>query len=172
MGGTALGFAITLGPNKLEAVKALVKAGANPLELQSDAGATGLHFVALSKDADEELVRYLLELPGVREQVNARLQGRTLKYKVVLLAARLFVKMGTQNALMLEISEWSKQTPLIWAARIGNAAVMKVLVEEGGADTQLRNSRGHTALDGLVGGTNALEETRVLLGGAVKMKGE
>ena len=168
VGGTALGFAITLGPNKLEAVKALVKAGANPLELQSDAGATGLHFVALSKDADEELVRYLLELPGVRALVNARLRGRTLKWKAILLAARLFVKMGSKKALLVEMSEWSKLTPLITAARNGNTAVMKVLVEEGGADTQLRNARGHTALDFLEGGENALEETRILL----SMKGE
>ena len=29
----------------------------------------------------------------------------------------------------------------------GNAAVIKVLAEEGGTDTQLRNARGHTALD-------------------------
>ena len=73
------------------------------------------------------------------------------------------VKLGAKKAILLEVSEWPKNTALISAARNGNAAVMKVLVEEGGADTQLRNSRGHTALDGLVGGANALEETRVLL---------
>ena len=38
-----------------------------------------------------------------------------------------------------------------------------MLVEEGGADTQLRNARGHTALDLLEGGENAPEETRGLL---------
>ena len=73
--------------------------------------------------------------------------------------------MGAKQALLMEISEWSKLTPLMFAARSGNAAVMKVLVEEGGADTQLRNTRGHTALGMLVGGENALEATRVLLGG-------
>ena len=56
-----------------------------------------------------------------------------------------------------------EHSALIDAARNGNAAVVKVLVEEGGADTQLRNSRGHTALDLLVGGENALQETRMLL---------
>ena len=86
-----------------------------------------------------------------------------MKWKAILLAARLFVKMGTLKAVMVETSEWSKLTPLMCAARNGNVAAIKVLVEEGGADTQLRNSRGHTALDGLVGGANALEETRVLL---------
>ena len=71
--------------------------------------------------------------------------------------------MGTKRPLLVEFSEWPNITALMFAARGGNAAVMKVLVEEGGADTQLRNARGHTALDMLVGGANALEETRVLL---------
>ena len=165
MGGTALGFAITFGPNKLEAVKALVKAGANPLAFTGLAGTTCLHSAAGNKDTDAELVRYLLELPGVRALINKPGRARTLKWKAILLAARLFVKMRTQNAVMVEISEWSKNTALIGAARNGNAAVMKVLVEEGGADTQLPNSRGHTALELLVGGANALEELRMLLGG-------
>ena len=51
------------------------------------------------------------------------------------------------------------------AARSDNVAVMKVLVGEGGANTQLRNAQEHTALDMLVGGANELEEIRVLLGG-------
>ena len=54
-------------------------------------------------------------------------------------------------------------TAVMAAAVNGNAAVVKVLVEEGGADTQLRNARGHTALDLLEGGENAPEETRGLL---------
>ena len=59
-------------------------------------------------------------------------------------------------------------TALMYAARNGNAAVIKVLVEEGGADTQLRNARGHTALDMLVGGENAMAEIRGrLVGGGV-----
>ena len=63
--------------------------------------------------------------------------------------------------------ERSDITALMFAARSGNAVAVKVLVEEGGADTQLRNSRGHSALDVLVGGANALEATRMLLGGGL-----
>ena len=163
MGVTALNFALTVGPNKLEAVKALVKAGANPLEITALTGTICLHNAAANKDADAELVRYLLELPGVRALINTPVRGRTLKWKAILLVARLFVKMGTQKALLVEISKWSNRTALISAALSGNAAVMKVLVEEGGADTQLRNARGHTALDLMVGGENAPEETRMLL---------
>ena len=114
-----------------------------------------------------EIIRFIFAPPPLSHD-----DACTLKWKVAYLAARLFVKMGAKQALLMEISEWSKLTPLMFAARSGNAAVMKVLVEEGGADTQLRNARGHSALDLLVGGENALEETRVLLEGAVKKKGE
>ena len=165
MGGTALGFAIAFGPNKLEAVKALVKAGANPLEFTAFTGTTCLHNTATNKDADVELVRYLLNLSGVRALINTPMHGRTLKWRVTYVAARLMVKLGAKKAILLEVSEWPKNTTLIGAARNGNAAVIKVLVEEGGADTQLRNARGHTALDMLVGGENALAEIRGLLEG-------
>ena len=155
-GLTALSIAMGIGPNKLEAVKALVEAGADPLALVSDVGGIVLHTVANNKDADEELVRYVLELPGVRALINKPHRARTFKWKVIRLAARLFVKLGTKKALLLEISEWSDITPLMFAARSGNAAAMKVLVEKsvkkGGADTQRRNVRGQTALDMLAGG--------------------
>ena len=172
VGITALAVAIMFGPNKLETVKTLVKAGANTLALQSDVSASFFTHVAINKDADKELVRYVLELPGIRALVNKSMRGRILKWKVMLLAARLLVKMGTKKAVMVQFSEWLNATPLMHAALSGNAAVMRVLVEEGGADTQLRNARGHTALDVLVGGVHALEETRVLLGAEVKGKGE
>ena len=163
MGCTASGCAVISGPNKLETVKALVKAGANPLEFTALNGSTCLHSAAANKDADAELVRYLLELPGVRAMINTQQRACTLKWKAKLLFVRLAVKLGSKKALLLNVNEWSKLTPLITAARNGNAAAMKVLVGEGGADTQLRNARGHTALDLLVGGANALEETRMLL---------
>ena len=164
MGATALGIAIFMGPNKLEAVKALIKAGASPLEFTGLTGTTCLINAAANKDADAELVRYLLELPGVRALINTPMMARTLKWKATFLAARLLVKLGAKKAILLEVSDWPKNTALIGAARNGNAAAMKVLVEEGGANTQLRNARGHSALNLLVGGAKALEETRVLLG--------
>ena len=93
------------------------------------------------------------------------MRARTYKWKATYLATRLLVKLGAKKAILLEVSEWSKNTALISAARNGNAAVMKVLAEEGGGDTQLRNARGHSALDLLVGGENALAEIRGLLEG-------
>ena len=162
MGVTVLGFAISTGPHKLEAVKALVKAGANPLEITALTGTTCLHNAAANKDACTELVRYLLKLPGVRALINTPMRARTLKWKARLLVVRLLVKLGSTKVLLLNVNEWSKLTPLTTAARNGNASVVKMLVEEGGADTQLRNARGHTALDSLVG-ERTQSTTRMLL---------
>ena len=75
----------------------------------------------------------------------------------------MLVKLGTKKAIIKNASEWPRATPLIFAARNGNAAVIKVLVDEGLADVSLRNARGRTAIDVLVGGDDALEEIRVRL---------
>ena len=45
---------------------------------------------------------------------------------------------------------------------------LKNSVEEGRANITLRNARGHTALDLLVAGENALAESRRLLGEVIK----
>ena len=163
VGVTALGCAILFGPNKLEAVKALVQAGADPLGFTANTGTTVLHNTAANRDANEELVRYLLKLPGVRALIDQKMGGRTLKLKVQFLAARLLVKLGARAAILKTVSEWQGQTPLICAARNGNAAVIKVLVEEGRADVRPRNARKRSAMDALVGGKNALKESRLRL---------
>ena len=83
-----------------------------------------LHNGAANRDTDEELVRYLLELPGVRALVNTPMRGRTVKWKVQYLAVLLLVKLGTKKAVLKNVSMWSRQTPLIVAARNGNAAAI------------------------------------------------
>ena len=79
------------------------------------------------------------------------------------MVARLLVRLGSKKAILRNVCDWPMMTPLMTAARNGNSAVVKVLIEEGGAYITLRNARGLTALDLLVGGDNALEETRRLL---------
>ena len=163
VGVTVLGVAILFGPNKVESVKALIHAGADPLVYTAHTGTTVLHNAAANRDADAELVRYVLGLDGVLALINTPMLGRKLAWKLKFLAARLLVKLGSKKAILNNVSEWPLQTPLITAARNGNAAVIKVLVEEGGADTESRNARGRAAIDVLVGGENALEECRRLL---------
>jgi hypothetical protein len=59
----------------------------------------------------------------------------------------MLVGMGNKKALFRAISLWEGQTALCSAALNGNAVAMKMLVCEAGANTQLRNARGLSALD-------------------------
>ena len=147
-GLTALGFAIMMGPDKLNTVKALVEAGADPTVRTADTGATVLHNLAANPDAGEELARYVLGVKGVRDELIDRpMRPRTLKWKFQLLFCGLMAKLGSRKAVFNALSEWPGQTPVAGATRNGNLAVVEVLVKEGGANTSLRNRRGHNALD-------------------------
>lgn len=170
-GATVATFALMSGPDSMATVDALVKGGVDPLAFTAHSGTTLLHNAAANKDADGELVRYLLRVPGVKALVDTPQRGQTFKWRAQFVVVRLLVRLGNTKALLQAVSEWPKMTPLMTAARNGNAAVIKVLVEEGGADFTLRNARGKTALDLLVGGENALEESRRLLGGGAAATG-
>ena len=145
----------------------LVKAGADPLSVTAWTGTTLLHNVAANIDADEDLVRYVLEIPGMRNtHINTPMLGQTKMWKLRYRVARLLVRLGSKKAIMKNVSEWPMNTALSSAARNGNTAAIAVLVKEGLADATARNARGHTALDQLVGGEDALPEIRDMLGGS------
>jgi hypothetical protein len=163
-GANALCVALVLsGTNNLDTAKALVDAGLDVTKKTASTGTMALHNAAANSDADDSAIRYLLGLPGVRALVNARMRGKSFKWRVQFMVARLLVRLGSKKAILRNVCDWPMMTPLMTAARNGNSAVVKVLIEEGGADITLRNARGLTALDLLVGGDNALEETRRLL---------
>lgn len=164
-GETAMGIALGYGPDSTETVKALVMARVNHLEVTALTGATILHTAATNRDTDVELVRYLLGLPGVQAMIDTPMRGRTTLWKLKYLTARLFMKLRRKKTSTntKTVSGWSMQTPLMSASRTGNAAVIKVLVLEGGADIHPRNSQGHRAFDVLVGGDFSLEESKTLL---------
>ena len=165
-GANAMACALLLGgTNNLNTAKALVDAGMDVTKKTAQTGTIALHNAAANSDADDSAIRYLLGLPGARALVNARMRGKSFKWKVQFMVARLLVRLGSKKAILKNVCDWPMMTPLMTAARNGNTVVIKVLVEEGGADITLRNARGLTALDLLVGGENALEETRRLLAG-------
>ena len=62
-------------------------------------------------------------------------------------ACRLAFRLGSKNALVKVLAGLKGQTPLHVAAKYGNLAVARVLVEEGGADVTKRNALGKTPLD-------------------------
>ena len=61
--------------------------------------------------------------------------------------ARLLVWLGSKNTLLKVVTSWDRLIPLGSAAQNGNAAVVRVLSIEGGANRFARNAQGHTPLD-------------------------
>jgi ankyrin repeat protein len=132
--------------HKLEIIKALVEVGANPVCFM-DTGAHTLTSVAANPDVSEETIHYLLSLPGVKDLIDVPMRPRTAGWRFRFKLTRLLVRLGSKKALFRAISLWEGQTALCSAALNGNAVAMKMLVREGGANTQLRNARGLSALD-------------------------
>jgi hypothetical protein len=144
---TAFSAAVQFGAeHKLAIIKVLISLGANPVYTVTT-GAHTLTSVASNPDISEETIHYLLSLPGVRDLVNVPMRPQTLGWRFRFKLIRLLVKLGSKKALFQAISLWEGQTALCSAALNGNAVAMKMLVCEGGADTQLRNARGLSALD-------------------------
>ena len=156
VGLNALGMAISQGPNKMETVRALLAAGADPCAATSAAGTNVLHNVACNKDANELFVKYILTLSGgegggggggggVAALVNTPMKAQNATWKIRYAMSRLKMKLGGKAAMLRTVSEWSMITPVALAARNGNAVVAKVLVEDGGADMEVRNAQGISA---------------------------
>ena len=147
LGVTPMGVAVQTGAeHKLGIIKALVAVGANPVYF-ADTGSHTLVGVAANPDISEETIRYLLSLPGVKDLVDVPMRPRTPGWRFRFKLTRLLVRLGSKKALFRAISLWEGQTALGSAALNGNAVAMKMLVREGGANTQLRNARGLKALD-------------------------
>ena len=167
MGMTPLGIAVSRGggANRRETVEALLRGGADPCAIASSCGATVLHAVALGNDSDEAFVKYILELPGVQALVDTPMRPQNNKWKLRYWIAGLRARLGSsKQAVVRAMSEWPLNTALATAALSGNTHVMKVLVEEGGANRAARNKRGRTAFDQLPGrGEDVLPEIKQML---------
>jgi ankyrin repeat protein len=147
LGGTAFQLAVQVGAeHKLNILKALVSVGADPVYTTLNGNHT-LIGAAANPDISEETFHYLLSLPGVRDLVDVPMRPYTLGWRFRFKLTRLLVRLGSKKALFRVISLWEGQTPLCSATLNGNAVAMKMLVCEGGADTELRNARGLSALD-------------------------
>jgi len=75
------------------------------------------------------------------------MRPRTWKWTAITVVARVMVQCGSKNSLLKAVSSWSKLTSLGSAARGGNMALLKALVNIGEADVRQKNSQGHNALD-------------------------
>ena len=146
-GGTTMSGAIQWGVDKRDVIAALVSVGASLTNFRVDTGSHALVYAAANPDISEETLRYLLTLPGVKDLVDEPMRPTKKKWWFRFKLTRLLTWLGSKRALIRTISLWEGQTALCSAALNGNAVAMNVLVRDAGANTQLRNARGLTALD-------------------------
>ena len=146
IGITPIACCVFWGPDKIPAVQALLDAGANPL-CRTSHGTHILHNIAASLDSDADMVQFALAIPGVRQLVDEPIRAMTRKWAIQYKFFRLAAWLGNKKKLVQAISNWPRQRALTAAAKSGNAAVLRILVKEGGADPRLKNARGRTALD-------------------------
>ena len=144
-GSTALGFAVLLGPDKQDSVKALLAAGADPLYV-IDTGATILHQTASNIDAGASLVELIVGIRGVRLMIDKPIRAQTMKWKVTYFITWLAVKCGSKSALFNTVSSWPGMRPIGSAALNLNFTVIHGL-RVAMASAEVKNSRGQSPLD-------------------------
>lgn len=145
-GSTALGFAVLLGPDKQDSVKALLAAGADPLYV-IDTGATILHQTAANIDAGASLIELIVGIRGVRKSmIDKPIRAQTLKWKVTYFITWLAVKCGSKSALLNTVSSWPGMRPIGSAALNLNFTVIRGL-RIAMANAEVTNSRGQSPLD-------------------------
>merc|ERR1711871_409980 len=149
------------GGDKMAVIDALVRAGADPTACTAHTGTTIIHNVCANIDADYELVRFVLALPGVRGLADTPMQAVRLKWKCIFKIVRLFVSLGAKRRILKILNNWPGQTPLMSASIHSNTVAIKAMVEVGNADVTLRNKSGLTAFDQLHG--DSLPEIGALL---------
>jgi len=140
-GGVALGAAVYLGPNRLELVRLLLKAGAK-LTALNYLGGSILTAATSNEDSDPNVVRLLLKL---WDNVNLKYRPRTIKWKLIHHVAKIsFRVLNTSNGLLRSLAMDSGATALHFAATRGDMEIVELLLSEG-ADPSLKNDLGQDA---------------------------
>ena len=150
-GYRALGLATMFGPGKLETIKLLLEAGANPHQCLNT-GANLLTTMVINPDNDLSVAKFLLEYKDglLRKQLNDGMgsaSGRmTMKWKVLTNVANIFVRLGSKSPMMKTLAAWRGMTVLHAAANTDQVEIAKFLKETGEVDFQVKNSQGLTPL--------------------------
>jgi ankyrin repeat protein len=141
-GTTVMHTACNMGCSA-EAYDMLTKSGAD-FRMEQKAGCNGLHFMAGSKDGDAEVIRKHVET--TKCDVNAAAYPHIALFKAMFFTMRCkYYTAGpaAMNKLELWFASADGETPLHNAARNGNVAAVKMLLELG-ADKTLKNTLGLT----------------------------
>jgi ankyrin repeat protein len=163
--GSALCYALMFGTGDvLNVVKMLIRAGAD-VSYCNPQGFTPLIFSQMSKDSNPNVVGYLLKKicsqatksrqdlkPEVIKQlvaneVNRKVHAKQMSYYLIFKACEFMYNMkikrkGLVRSMALNLGS----TALMWAARRGDAAMVRQLILAG-ADPMIKNEIGMSAID-------------------------
>ena len=145
VGGTALGSAVYMGPDRLKLFELLVDRGAL-LDVPNHSGASLLMQACANEDCDPRIVSLLCKR-NKSQDVNVRRYGRTLKWRNIYRLAR-FLTWTTlsRSAVMISLSRACGSTALHYAVRRGDTDVVNLLLRYG-ADSTIKNNLGKSPVD-------------------------
>jgi len=140
-GDTALSNAAFSCPSGGHICKLLIAAGAKVNYCGGDGGSL-LHKATLKEDSDPELVKVLLDAGC---DVNFRSEPQSLKWRAILNIAGKGARAMPFCPTLREVSQWHRTTPLHHAARRGDTAMVKVLLDHGAV--HVRDGMGRRPID-------------------------
>ncbi len=140
-GGVALSCAVYLGPDRYELVKYLIERGA-AVDSFTHAGSSILHSACANPDVDPRVVSLLLEQGFIRENIDLKRKGRTLKWKLLQFVAKTTTRtLSKPSGLMEHIAIDTGSTALHEVARHGDMEVLDILLKAG-ANPGVKNDMG------------------------------
>jgi ankyrin repeat protein len=148
-GLTALAFGIFFAPGSrsLAVARTIIATGANP-SCRNIMGGTLLHLAASNPDASGELIRGLLDYPGISAFLNTAMAPQGWWRPFFWGWDRLErLRCTKESTFLTNYRIAARQTPLHAAARWGNLDVVRELVSAG-ASLVSRDGRGLTPLGG------------------------
>ena len=145
-GGVALGFAVFMGPHRLELVKLLINHGAS-VDFKTYFGNSIITSLCSSEDSDPELLEFLLHREGIENSVNNRARATTLKWRNIYRLARFLTRHNlTDSGLMIALAQDSGATALQYAVQRGDIDVVNILLQHGAHPT-IKNDLGKSPVN-------------------------
>jgi len=146
VGGTALGMAVTMGPNRSKLTQLLLEHGADILS-QSHTGSSILMSACANKDCDIDLIRTVLRSLPNCSLVNLQRKSMTIRWKLIRLLANVFVRCARKSSGLPYWLAWtSGATAMHHAVFRGDIEIVELLLSEG-ANPSIRNDLGKSAVD-------------------------
>jgi ankyrin repeat protein len=98
----AFSFAVYLGPNRVDAVKLLLRHGTNP-NITSGAGSSIFMDIGETEDGDPEILKLLLKIDTMKKTINNRRRGRTFMWRCIHRLARFLTWSGFSKSGLMKL---------------------------------------------------------------------